>query len=235
MTVDMYTRLKKEGKLHGTITRARLLRNKRNAMSLALASIGASPWKSPLYVLPLEAAYSTVVATTCYNLNRRIRRWRAPVATRALHMRKPTIVSTNDGRYSGRNNYAIVSHHPTVRACVKITLKRLLWFIGEGSGIIRAPRGWQFGRDDYLGVYAVQTWRQYSSEWRIFLSADDVLQGMLPCDAERSRATLDCHFWSAIRGRVKSREAHNRRVRAYKRIWRTEVSVSVKFYLMGIL
>lgn len=233
MTADMYTRLKREGKLYGTITRARLLQSRRNALSLLLSRIGASPWKSPLYILPLGVAYSTVVATTCYNLNRRISRWRDPQASRDRHIRKPTIVSTNDGRYSGRNNYASRNHYPTVRSCVKITLKRLLWFIGEGSGIIRAPRGWQFGVCGYLGPYVVQTRRQYNPEWRMYLTADAILQGTPPSEFARCEAALVRQFWSDIRARVKERESYNRQTREYHRIWRTEVSVSVKVYLEG--
>jgi hypothetical protein len=139
----------KEGKFYGTHKRAKDLRKQRHARDVAFRMIENLPpgWKTPIYILPLGVRYKQDVQGDCQTQNRRLCRWLLAEPTRNLCDRKPYIYTQAAGRYSGRNHYARVNHIPRVRSCVKITPKRLLWFIGDGSGILHAPIGWQFGHD----------------------------------------------------------------------------------------
>lgn len=224
----------KEGKFYGTHKRAKDLRKQRHARDVAFRMIENLPpgWKTPIYILPLGVRYKQDVQGDCQTQNRRLCRWLLAEPTRNLCDRKPYIYTQAAGRYSGRNHYARVNHIPRVRSCVKITPKRLLWFIGDGSGILHAPIGWQFGHDGN-GVFVVQTRRGNTSNYRIYLDADKILQGRSTWCASAINSIRD--FWQFIRDCVRVREARERRQRMIARVCRTTVSATVRLYVKGIL
>jgi len=230
MTAD-YIRLQKEGKLHGKLTAVYKVRRLRDALRSSLLTMKKDNWKTPLHTLSLGTAYSNDVLAFCREQNRRLRRWQNPKPTTDLHIKTPRVHTQQAGRYSSRNHWAVKDHYPKVRSCVKITPKRLLWFIGEGSGILHALRGWEFGYDMLNGTYVVQTRRNSTNKYRVYLNATVILQQRSPATAHLS----DGSFWAYVTHVVREREAHYKYRREIDRIYKTVVSAQVTVYFGGQL
>jgi len=230
MTAD-YTQLRKEGKLHGELSDVYKVRRVRDALRSSLLTMKKDSWKTPLRTIGLGTAFSNDVASFCRERNRRLRRWQTPIPTADLHMKTPQVRTQQAGRYSGRNHWAVKDHYPEVRSCVKITPKRLLWFIGEGSGTLHALRGWEFGYDAITGTYVVQTRRKQTNRYRVYLNATVILQHRSPATAHLS----DGNFWAYVKHVVREREAHYKLRREVDRIYKTVVSAQVTVYFGGQL
>jgi hypothetical protein len=163
---DDYSRLLNAGKLHGTITRAVRLRSKRNALAIA------TPQQDRLTRIELPGWLAGRVSRLARDEYPRRQNWNNPIPHND-HQRKGVCVLTQDeGRYSSRCTYTHYTYTPTVRCCGACSPGRLLWLCHAGSKILKAPKGWRFGRDD-LGLYVVRN-GEPRSEYRYHFVGDDL-------------------------------------------------------------
>lgn len=169
---QIYSALRKQGKLTGTIKAALAKREQREQRQRREPARGRGPYA--LALIPLGPQHAALAARSAREQFPRRRNWDAPEP--GCH--QIGIKTVNHGRYSHRCRYERVSYTPVMRSCGMITPGRALLLIGNDTIRIRAPRGWRFGRDEN-GLYLTRTsetreafrYHPTSDEWSAGLSA----------------------------------------------------------------
>jgi hypothetical protein len=169
---NKYQNLRNEGKLHGTIKRA---------VALAATRLDASgePGKrAATCVLPLgwaDTAKADKLARAEYP---RLKNWERAEATAQVKGSPSglTIVDQDHGSYSRRCKWHRISYTPSATSYCHAFGTRLIARIFTTVYRLRAPRGWEYGRDD-LGVYVVRN-SERREAFRYHLLSDDVRGGL---------------------------------------------------------
>lgn len=143
-----YRKLKKAGRFHGTLKRAKALLNHRQEIALDEVDTIEEDSRSRLVPIPLGYHKSSVgdIARQAYP---RRKRWEEPVAdTTSKSVGVESIVF---GRYGP--HYTMWSYRPTYRSCGFCTETRLLFFFGPHYWVIRPSRGWIFLQSTAADIY----------------------------------------------------------------------------------
>lgn len=165
-----YQALRAQGKLHDTIEEWLEKRRQRDALA-------EPPRLQPrLATIELPVAMEREVMAEARTRHPRRQNWDRPEADTES---KTVVIRTIDhGQYSRRCTWRHYSYQPVIRCCGTCSPGWLLWFHGAEHTWIRAPKGWQFGRDD-LGLYIVRRGEK-RIPYRYHFGGDDL----------RNRATL---------------------------------------------
>ena len=190
---EYYSRLRREGRLTGTITRAvELWSARRDArfysgdqdrrQAYIDGRTGARYFRSA--ALPLEAyvrirCSATVIplgtAAESVSLEGRQMRPRAKnwVGAQADSVSKEVrVIEADCGKYSNACTYTRYEYRPQLRSCGVCSPGQLHYWFGSESRRLKAPRGWQFGRDG-LGLYIARK-REKRVNYRYHFSASDL-------------------------------------------------------------
>lgn len=158
----VYQRLRKAGKLYGTIRRAMTLSNDRRNRKYTKKH-------KPLEPIPFgdfEAAVDQMARTE----RSRLQNWEdaePDTIHRTIHVEE-----VDNGKYSGRCTYTHWTYIPRLRCCGICTQEQILWFFGAVRYRLRCPNGWQFGRDN-LGLYIVRR-TETRRQWRYHFVASEL-------------------------------------------------------------
>lgn len=216
---DKYGVLKDEGKLYGTVTRARDLRNARNR--LFTSGMFTSPPKCREVLLKLGAMHKTTIARYTRMQNPRLRRWLEPVATNKRAQTCVQVIHVPRGRYSCKCRYNKVDYEPQVRAYAVVTRKRLCWFVADTHGMWVAPRGWHFGT----------FWQENLKRFRVFacrdnLARDHAFRWYFDTDNIEDG---EKQFWAAARAHVENERKNRRFKKWYERVTSTVITLDLVF------
>ena len=172
-----YSKLRKAGRLTGTIKAAKAKRKARDV----LRRQGCRSGPTGFVAIPLGVDDEHAVYLLSRNARPRIQRWVSPAAeVRRLPRSAPPAwgVSEDDvGNYKGRfRQYRKTDYTPTVASYGRATATRLYASIWAVPRQYRAPRGWHFGTD-YLGIYLIRK-KERRDRYRYHLTSDDVRGGL---------------------------------------------------------
>lgn len=215
---DRYSMLKDEGKLHGTLARARQLRKERDSRHI-------SEWCQSLLtpkcriLIPLGGVHANTIRRQAIRERPRLQRWLSPKPNADIRCKQSTIITIHRGRYSSRCTFVKVGYEPRVRSFAIISPKRMCWFIGSNHGLWVAPRGWHFGEDTRPGdiasrVYVCKNSTPNDLDFRWYFNTDDVYMGVRM-------------FWRRARQFVQRVQRERRDKKEYARITSTVITVDL--------
>lgn len=95
----------------------------------------------------VEVPYSSPDVQRVYNTNKRIKNW-GSIRISGKRESHSTVRSEDCGRYSSRCTYTKYTHHPVFYSYAKPFGQKLAYFFGRKLYIIKAPRGWLWGKDE---------------------------------------------------------------------------------------
>ena len=167
---QIYSALRKQGKLAGTIKAALAKRQQRDQRQQREPARGRGPYA--LALIPLGPLHAVQASRTAREQHPRRRNWDSPEASYF----QIGIKTVNHGRYSHACRFERVSYAPVMRACGTVTAGRALLLIGNDLIRLRAPRGWRFGRDDN-GLYLVRI-RETREAFRYHPTSDEWVSGL---------------------------------------------------------
>ena len=172
-----YSKLRKDGRLTGTIKAAGAKRKARDV----LRRQGCRSGPVGFVPIPLGADDEHAVYLLSRKERPRIQRWVSPAAeARRRHRSAPPAWSVSEddaGSYKGRfRQYRKIDYTPNVASYGRATATRLYASIWAVPCKYRAPRGWRFGTD-VLGIYLVRT-KERRDRYRYHLTSDDVRGGL---------------------------------------------------------
>jgi hypothetical protein len=214
---DKYSMLKDEGKLHGTIARARKLRRQRDwQFTKTFLTFLDTPNR---IIIPLGPIQTQAMRNRSRRLHPQRRRWEAPAANADIMSKGIGVVTIGRGRYSSRCRYSKCDYEPRTRSFAVITRKRMCWYISTQHEIWIAPKGWHFGKDCHPGtsafrIYACRDAFAGDIALRWYFDSDDVYRG-------------EDTFWRLARQHVASMQQSRRDRRDYARITSTVITVEL--------
>lgn len=191
---DRYSKLRREGLLHGTVKAAREKAKQRfNNKPLKPATTRHQEGMNRKWFMPLPLGEKQIVEANELALEQHPRKknWNTPQASAR---RSDLFVFSNgyfkvveeyEYPYSGRySKYPSVSYTPTMLSYAAATKSYLYARIKDKTYRITPPKGYSFGQD-YLGVYAVKNDHinykeedhEYESFFRLHLKTDHILNG----------------------------------------------------------
>ena len=189
---EYYSRLRREGRLTGTITRAvELWSARRDArrrgdqdrrQCYIDGRTGARYFRSA--ALPLEAYVRIRCSATAIplgskaesvslegrQLRPRAKNWVGAAAD--CVSKDVRVIEVDCGKYSNASPYTRYEYRPQLRSCGVCSPGQLHYWFGSESRRLKAPRGWQFGRDG-LGLYIARN-REKRVNYRYHFSASDL-------------------------------------------------------------
>ena len=169
-TRDKYSTLRSAGKLFGTIKRAVAIREDRDQRA-------ATKKRQRLVRIPLGSEQQRDCQEQARKLKPAVRNWAKTYAVANRDQKCIAVIMRDCGRYSSRCTYLRHEYDVTLRSCGTCTPRRLLWFNGAKSGLVMAPRGWRFGRDE-LGLYVERSGNRNALK-RYHFTSDDVVNGSM--------------------------------------------------------
>ncbi len=169
---QIYSALRKQGTLTGTIKAAMAKREQREQRQRREPARGRGPYA--LALIPPGPQHAAQAARKAREKFPRRQNWDAPEAS----YHQIGIKTVNHGRYSHACRHDRLSYTPVLRACGTVTPGRALFLIGNDTIRLRAPRGWRYGRDEN-GLYLTRTgetreayrYHPTSDEWSAGLAA----------------------------------------------------------------
>jgi hypothetical protein len=168
-----YPALRRAGKLHGTIQRARALHTAR------LQARWIAPADAMKILIPLSASDSDKAATAARTAFPRRRNWTNPAAGLAPNNnwqpRDVWVVDIDCGTYSRGCKYTRWEYQPRMASFGAVTRTRLYARIGADPFLHRAPKGWLFGTD-VLGIY-IRRAKEIREGFRYHLDSGDIRGG----------------------------------------------------------
>ena len=168
---QIYSALRKQGKLTGTIKAALAKRAERDARKYRPPTRREIE-RDRLALIPLGPQHAAQAARKAREQYPRRRNWNAPEAS----YNQIGIKTTHHGRYSHRCRFERLSYVPVMRSCGMVTAGRALLLIGNDLIRLRAPRGWRFGRDDN-GLYLTRL-RETREAFRYHPTSDEWVSGL---------------------------------------------------------
>ena len=214
---DKYSRLKYEGKLHGTVTLARAKRKARDRRhTQSFLRYLDTPRRS---IIPLGPIQQMAMLHSARQMKPRLRRWDEPRPSATLTDNGVRIAVISQYSHGRRLTSAPVDYSPVTRSFAVVTRKRLCWYISKQHAIWVAPKGWHFGTDcrpgtSNLRVYACRDSFSKDLEFRWYFDSDEVFRGE---DA----------FWRLARTHVRAVQNLRRDLREYARITSTVITVEL--------
>ena len=142
---EFYSQLRRAGRLHGTIKRAMQLRLERDGRKTSITRP-----RTELIPLPLDVR--TELEAWARHAYPQRRNWECGGPSRKLGR---VVTTTYHGRYSSSCTYERLSYTPYTRSCGTCSKRTLLWFLESDTLRLRAPAGFQWGRDS-IGLYIVR-------------------------------------------------------------------------------
>ena len=169
-----YQALRRDGKFHGTIKRARALHSAR------LQARWIAPKDSMKILIPLSASDSDKAATAARMDFPRRQNWISPVAgiapNNTWQPREIWVVDIDCGTYSRGCKYTRWEYQPRMVSFGYATQTRLYARVGADPFLHRAPKGWLFGIDG-LGIY-IRRAKETRESFRYHLDSGDVRGGV---------------------------------------------------------
>lgn len=95
----------------------------------------------------VQVPYNSPDVYLLYKKNGRIKNW-GSIKISSKRESHSTIYSENTGRYSSRCTYTKYTHHPVFYSYAKSFGQKLAYYFGRKLYIIKAPRGWLWGKDE---------------------------------------------------------------------------------------
>lgn len=145
--IEKYRRLKRAGKLHGTIKRAVALREARDAVAKVkdplLLPLARRPSRLKV-VVPLRGQEARRVCMSLKETRPRVSNWDTRVPTTDVSYVQPV----NHGNYSSRVKYDRWSYRPRIQSYGILHGKELIYRFNGSRFVLKAPRGYAWGRDE---------------------------------------------------------------------------------------
>ncbi len=214
---DKYSMLKDEGKLHGTVARARKLRKVRDRRHTQnfLRYLD----RPSRIIIPLGVNHIAAMRTTARRLHPRRKRWERPAPNVDIMSKAVGIVTIGLGRYSSKCKYQKVDYQPSTRSFAVLTRKKMCWYIATNHEIWTAPKGWHFGTDCRPGcanlrLYVCRDSYATNVDFRWYFDSDDVYRG-------------ETAFWALARRRIRAIQREKQDKREYARITSTVITVEL--------
>lgn len=214
---DKYSILKDEGKLHGTVARARKLRKQRDWQhTKTFLTFLDRPSR---IIIPLGPIQQAAMRDCARRAKPRLRRWDEPAPSADIAANTLSIAVVSKGRYSSRCRYDKCDYEPRTRSFAIVTRKRLCWYISTRHELWVAPKGWHFGTDCRPGgaalrIYVCRDSFPNDRAFRWYFDSDDVYRG-------------ETAFWRLARQHVKTVQQDRRDRREYARIASTVITVEL--------
>ena len=214
---QIYSLMKEEGKLHGTVARAMKLRKERDRRNAFFFDHEKGRVK-----IPLGAGMREYVQLECHREYPRRTRWVQIYVTDCTLDKRVAVVTLDGTRYTRHGVRSNITYQPRIRSFGVITRRLLCWYIGTQHAIWRARRGWHFGvnsvRDGHNRIqtqlYACRDIYSHDPSYRFYFNSDAILHG-------------EKVFWSDAKDRVDAMNGYHRKEKERKRITSTVITVDL--------